>query len=213
MRIKSLGIVTVTTAGTPVSIGSTIAGVLGTAVQNYAIVLGVNDAMQIVVDGGTSQTVTLTAGATRTAANVVSDINTQTTGLTASVVGGKVYLQSDTTGSDSSIQIEAVAANAYTTLGFSVGSISGLDGERCCRVKITPKKANAGDLYVGNSSTFNSTSGSDLIGLIMKPVASPASLDVFDASTFTDSNSLNTGAFYLDAASSGDGAVVVIWIA
>ncbi len=213
MRVKSLGKVIVTSAGTPVSIGSTIAGIMGTEVEPFAIVLNVNDQMLISVDGGASQPVTFTAGATRSAANIVSDINSQTTGLTASDVAGQVYIQSNTTGSLSSLQIEAVNEDAYAALGFSVGTTSGSDGERCCKIRITPIKANAGDLYVGNSATFDTTTGIGFIGYILKPVASPASLDVFEIASSTESNNMNSGDLYLDAASSNDGAFVAIWIA
>src|SRR5689334_6047733 len=100
MRSISYGFVTVPVAGTPVSIAGLAATKLGTATGPFAIVLATNDTFIVSVDGGAPQTVTLTAGATRTAAQVVGEINAQTTGITAlATAGNKIILVSDTLGS------------------------------------------------------------------------------------------------------------------
>lgn len=91
------------------------ARLLGKVKQNYNISSS-NNSFIISVDGGTEQTVTLTSGATRTAQNIVDDINTGTTGLTASVYNARVLLLSDTIGDDSGLKIGSGTSNA--TLGF-----------------------------------------------------------------------------------------------
>jgi hypothetical protein len=91
--------------------------VVGTEPDTYNIT-GANDTFTVAVDGGGNQNATLTTGTARTAAQVATDINGGTTGLTASVVGeGQVQVISDTTGAAS--QIEIVNGNANATLGFS----------------------------------------------------------------------------------------------
>jgi len=104
--------------------------VIGTESENFSVATGVNDALKLKGDGGSSQTVTLTAGAVRTAAQVASDINDQTTGITASDSGGRVRIQSDTLGSSSSLEIETVANDAYTTLGLKVETVDNEQGAK-----------------------------------------------------------------------------------
>jgi len=98
-----------------------------TANGPFAIATGVNDKLLIAVDGGAGQTITLTAGASRTAAQVVADINATLTGAVASVEGKQqIGLKSNNTNpAPASIEIQTVANNAYTTLGFTVGIYSG----------------------------------------------------------------------------------------
>ncbi len=69
------------------------ATVVGTVAQNYAIVGAVNDILYIRFNDEIAWTVvTLTAGAARTAAQIVTDINTAYGSVVASVEGGKVRL-------------------------------------------------------------------------------------------------------------------------
>jgi len=82
----------------------------GTVAETFAIVLSTNDTLKINIDG-TEKTVTLSVGATQTAANIVSDINTAFAPATpASDAGGYVKLTGDI--------IEVKQANANTTIGF-----------------------------------------------------------------------------------------------
>jgi len=93
--------------------------VTGTVSETFAITASSNDKLKIRVDGGTPQTITLTAGATRSAANIVTDINATLVGATASVDTGKVKI---TSGSASGfIEFETVANSANATLGLSLG--------------------------------------------------------------------------------------------
>lgn len=116
-----------TVAG-PYTVTAAIAGTrTGTEVGPYTIGNGTSDAMLLAIDGGADQPVDLTAG-TRTAQEIADDINAQTTGVTADVVGNKVRLTSNTTGATSSVRFKTVSNNAYTALGFTVGISSGQDG-------------------------------------------------------------------------------------
>jgi hypothetical protein len=73
------------------------------------------------VDGGTTQIVTFTSGAT-TPTLLVGEINSQTTGLVASIVAGSNFLRltADSFGADSSIEIIA-GGNALVTVGVTAG--------------------------------------------------------------------------------------------
>ena len=99
--------------------------VTGSEVGPYTIVTGESDAMTIAVGAGADQSVVLTQG-TRTAQNVVDEINAQTTSLTASIVDGCVKIAANTI--TDSIIIKAVANDAYTVLGITTGTYPAYDG-------------------------------------------------------------------------------------
>ena len=99
--------------------------VTGSEVGPYTIVTGESDAMTIAVGAGVDQSVVLTQG-TRTAQNVVDEINAQTTSLTASIVDGCVKIAANTI--TDSIIIKAVANDAYTVLGITTGTYPAYDG-------------------------------------------------------------------------------------
>ena len=99
--------------------------VTGSEVGPYTIVTGESDAMIIAVGAGVDQSVVLTQG-TRTAQNVVDEINAQTTSLTASIVDGCVKIAANTI--TDSIIIKAVANDAYTVLGITTGTYPAYDG-------------------------------------------------------------------------------------
>lgn len=91
------------------------ARLLGKKKQSYNIGSTTNTFI-ISVDGGAEQTVSLTQGSTRTAQNIVDDINTGTTSLTASVFDTRVLIKSDTIGDGSGLKIGSGTANSI--LGF-----------------------------------------------------------------------------------------------
>lgn len=101
--------------------------VTGTEVGPYTIGSGSSDTLLLAADSGPGQTVTLTAG-TRTAQQIVDEINAQTTGLTASIVSGKIRIVSNTLGDSSAVDVSSVANNAYTVLGLTPGSYDGASG-------------------------------------------------------------------------------------
>ena len=109
----------------------------GTEVEPYNIETGVNDKLLLKVDGGSSQEVTLTAGALQTASDVANDINAQTTGITASVTSdGKLKLTTNSVGSSASLEIVDTANSAYSTLGLTVGVYNGADGTNILSIAI-----------------------------------------------------------------------------
>ena len=95
----------------------------------------------ISVDGAADQTVTFAAG-DDTLTEVVAAINTQTTGLVASVerragdTGGVILLQSDTKGTTSSLEIDA--ASTATGLEFQTTAVSGLTNQSLVVELVTP---------------------------------------------------------------------------
>lgn len=113
---------------------ATAAQVVSSNSETYNIQAGVNDQLQLTIDG-VGSTVTLTAGATQSAANIASDINAVFPGR-ASGAGGVVTITSPTTGSTSEITIGAPANNANATLGFTAATVNGLDNNRSLTIKI-----------------------------------------------------------------------------
>lgn len=76
---------------------------------------------QVAVDGGAPQTISITGSAAQTYANLLTEINADITGATASLVGGNLKFISATTGASSSIALTAGGggSNLLTTLtGF-----------------------------------------------------------------------------------------------
>lgn len=103
------------------------ADLIGTVAGSFNI-SGSNDQLQITIDGGAPQTVTLTHGATRSAAQVVADINAVLAGATAYAARSGAYVRIRTTstnGATSTIAIGSPANNANATLGFSAGTTIG----------------------------------------------------------------------------------------
>lgn len=109
-------------SGAYVGVAATAGMVQGVGVnQNYNIVTGANDKLDIVIDGDIYN-VTLSAGSARAAADIAGDINTViTTHGTASAqtVGGNVVVRviSATTGTSSIVQVLGTSTSA-ATLGF-----------------------------------------------------------------------------------------------
>ena len=103
--------------------------VTGSNSENFTISEDSSDKLQLSVNNGPSQTVTLTSG-TRTASQIVSDINSAVVDLIASDSSGKIKLSTEEKSSESKIEIESVSNNAYTVLGFSVGTTRGSGGSK-----------------------------------------------------------------------------------
>ena len=114
-----LGLTAFTRAdGTPGAINKP-ATMVGSLAQSFAITAALNDQFKISVNGNT-YSITLTAGASRTAAQIVTDINGVVSGLASVGTLGnlnKVRLTSSINTDQSSIIILDGSANA--TLGFS----------------------------------------------------------------------------------------------
>ncbi len=113
--------------------GPAIAGTItNTKDQTFAFTDG--DILKVKVDGGSEQTATFNTGDfvdinSATAAEVVTVLNTDITGQTASVIGLKVKIISNTTGILSSIEVTGGAGNlGATKLQFPINFSPGDDG-------------------------------------------------------------------------------------
>ncbi len=98
------------------------------ATNAFTVPVGETWTMDIVVDGGAPQTVSLAGqAAPYTAQDVANAINAQTSGLTASDTGGAVTLTTDRTGSARSIRVIAGTAGRDLAglTGFSLNQVNG----------------------------------------------------------------------------------------
>ena len=101
--------------------------IVGTVAQNYAIVGAANDTLYIRFNEETAWTVvTLTAGAARTAAQIVADINGAYGSVVASVEGGKVRIDAPVINNTLNVvyngALSAQSTAACATLGLSTDS-------------------------------------------------------------------------------------------
>lgn len=112
------------------------AKVIGHRADPFVIEEGVNDKLQIVIDGGTAVTVTLPAG-TFTVGHIAAFINGHSglEGVASDDTHGRLVLTSPTVGATSSITIQAVENDAYATLGLSEGTTTGADNGTLATVK------------------------------------------------------------------------------
>ena len=96
--------------------------VTGTVNGPFTITMGSNDQFSVQVNGGGTQTVTLTSGS-RTATQIATDIMGGMTGVTAlDNGGGAVRVVANVSGTTSSLTI--ITASADATLGFTGGTVS-----------------------------------------------------------------------------------------
>ena len=102
------------------------ARIVGLNSEPFDVTLGVDDVFKVAVDGGGTQSFTLTAGVARTAQQVVDELNSMT-GMTYSVVGeNQIQVVSDTAGVASSLAVDGgvappPSAATNTLLGFTDG--------------------------------------------------------------------------------------------
>ncbi|HEY7335819.1 MAG TPA: flagellin [Bryobacteraceae bacterium] len=105
-------------------LGLSVGTSTGAAATSGYNIGGGNDVLSISVDGGTAQQFTLTNGANQTANNIVSDLS-GLLGATASVDNGHLVIKSNSTGSGSSVVINAPTSNANATLGLTAATTYG----------------------------------------------------------------------------------------
>jgi len=117
----------------------------------------VNNKLKLLVTGGSSETVTLTVGAARTIDQIFAEINSGTTGLTASkqAVTGYLVLAADAI--DSDLTVEAIVNDAHAALGLVADEYA--HTEQHNQVKVT--------VGSGDPQTFTLTSGSRTITQIV----------------------------------------------
>lgn len=140
----------------------------GNEVGPYLIVLDTNDTFKVKVGSAAAETVTLTAGAARTAEQIVDELNAGTTGLTASVTDeGTIQLLA--VADASAIEIMSVAEDAYSALGFQEGVFPVVSGTQSLVVEINagspqtftlePASGETGDFLLTNAQVASQLSG------------------------------------------------------
>ncbi|MEO8024880.1 MAG: flagellin [Bryobacteraceae bacterium] len=93
----------------------------------FTITGGSNDVLRIKADAGAFQVITLTAGAARTTAQVVNDLNNQLTGITASInPSNNIVLTSNTTGVASLVTVDTIANGSTGNTLFGFGGAPGV---------------------------------------------------------------------------------------
>lgn len=108
--------------------GSPAAQTGSVATNAFAIPLGETWTMDVVVDGGAPQTVSMAGQAAPfTAQDIANAINAQVTGITASDAGGAVSLTTNRTGSARSIRVLGGASgrDIASLAGFSLNQVNG----------------------------------------------------------------------------------------
>lgn len=106
---------TIDTISTPVVGWNGNVGITGTVVESYALA---SSTLQIYVDEGALQGVNFVGPDPVSAASAASQINAQTTGCTASDVGGYVRIVSDLVGTGSALKFGAASSPATAILGL-----------------------------------------------------------------------------------------------
>ncbi len=158
------------------------ADLVGTVAQNFNITGGSNDKLDITIDGGSVQHFTLTAGAARTAAQVVADINATITDGTAYVTPSTADLPNrvrirttSSLGASSTILIGAPANNANATLGFTAATYSGPVRQLVTWTATTGTKQELADKIetVLLASNWTTISGSGTTTLLMESAMTP----------------------------------------
>lgn len=130
--------------------------VTGTAYGSFNITTGTSDALTFAVNGGGDVVVVLAQNQTANAANIATQLNGNANfngaNLTATVVNGRIRIATNHgTAADSSIEVKAVANNAYTALGLTAGNtytdnLLGFDSS-----------TTVGTAYTANTTTNNTT--------------------------------------------------------
>lgn len=95
-----------------VDVGGAKTGASATGLANSAEVYGA----LVSVDGGANQQVSITGSAAQTYTNLITQINADLTGATASIVAGNIEIKSSSTGASSSIAITNSAGTASNVL-------------------------------------------------------------------------------------------------
>lgn len=185
----------VESAAGPFTFNQALSGrVTSSEIGPYTIAVGVADKIKLRVGTpgawGAEQEVTLTDG-TRTAQQVCDEINAQTTGVNATVVDGKVYIEAIAVGDD--LEIMAVAADVYSVLGLQEAVNSHVEGTDSLVIGVDALDDQTCDLEPtgGETGAFELTAGeivSQLSGLTgATATAVQGKLRITSATTGTDS--------------------------
>ena len=157
---------------------------------------GLTNQLKVKIDGGSAQTITLTGGS-RTALQVVGDINSQLTGGTAYLDGsGNLQIKVNATGSGHSVEI--VAGNANTAFAFtpSGSNTAGVNAQSAVET------GTALGATFNISPTVNNTLLVTLDGGSQQSITLGAGATVSEANIVSQINSqLTGGTAYVDATS------------
>jgi len=132
----------------------TQASVIGNVLETYVITLGVNDTLLIRFNDETTwTTVTLTAGAAKTAADIVADINTEYGSVVASSEDGKVRITAPIRNNIfSAVYIETTGSTSAVTLGLTTNDVVPVDQ---CSVQVFTLSSNTGTYNIdATNNTF-----------------------------------------------------------
>jgi hypothetical protein len=114
-------------------IAPTAGSVTGTEVENFTFGFDTADKMIIAVGGGADQPITL-SGSNLTGIAVAGQINAASTGLTASVVDGKIKLAANN--ASDSLTVKTVSEDCYSVLGIIIGVYAAIPGQNSLVVSI-----------------------------------------------------------------------------
>jgi hypothetical protein len=147
-----------------------------------------NNTLSIAIDGGAAQTITLTQGSSRSAQQVVNDINAALSGGQAFVYRGSyVRIRTNSAnGASSTITIQSTTNDASPTLGFAPGTYIGYG-----RIKTTLNNTTKQDIINGiepilQSVGWKTISGSQTTNLLMQCPPSPPGQDITYRVRFKD---------------------------
>ena len=161
-------------------VAPTPGSVTGTEVENFTFGPGTSDKLLIAVGTGADQTVTL-SGSNLTGIEVAGQINASTTGLTASVLNGKIKLAANNAAD--SIAIKATGADCYSVLGLLEGVYAAIPGQNTLVVSID----------AGADQTFTLTPGIRTAGQVIADLAGLAGASVVAALGSFSITSITTG--------------------
>lgn len=110
----------------------------GTVDGTFAITNDSNDKIKVAIDGDAAVTIDLSAGGTQSAQDIVDDINAALIaagGAAASARaiiwgGNQIAIVSGSSGLGSSVELQAVTNDAYTTLGLTAGTYTSANSFR-----------------------------------------------------------------------------------
>jgi hypothetical protein len=139
-------------------IAATPGSVTGTEVENFTFGVDASDKMLIAVGVGADQTITLT-GSNLTGLEVAGQINAATSGLTASVVDGKIKLAANNAAD--SLTVKTISNDAYSVLGLLESVYAAIPGQDSLVVSIDG----------GADQTFKLTPGIRTSGQVIADLA------------------------------------------
>ena len=147
----------VMTSSTPLNEG-TIATTTGSNTGPFTVPVGETWTMELIVNGGAPQQVSIVGSGSMSAQAVADEINNQTDHVTASVVGGQIQLESDKSGLGSSIAVNPGEAglDLKGLLGL-VDFVQGTETLGTAATDLNDLSSNLSDYAAGDTITLSGT--------------------------------------------------------